>query len=67
MKVLDLSERYLIYITEQLFLMPISIMVAYSINIKPGLLCFFLSYKTAFSNGFHYLFTTASGWESIGI
>ncbi len=51
MKLMDISERMLIYITEQSFLIPISSLLDYSFNFKAIILGFFISYKLDFLKG----------------
>ncbi len=65
MKPLDISERFLIYVTEQSFLVSLTSLIALSLNIKAVFLGFFLSYKVSFVEGFLHIFDTYSGLLNI--
>ncbi len=58
---MDLSERYMIYITEQAFLIPSSVTIDFLLKIKVPLLGFFIAYKLEFIKGLSNLFYTEDG------
>ncbi len=61
MKPFDLSERFLVYMIEQSFLISTTSLILYSVNIKARLLGLFLVYKVNFVKGITLIFTTNSG------
>lgn len=65
MKIANISERFLIYLVEQSFLIPLSSLLDYSLGIKARILGFLLSYNIDFSKSFLPIFTTVSGWYNI--
>ena len=65
MKIMDLSERYITYITEQTFLIPLSVIIDYLLKIKVPLLGFFLAYRLEFIKGLSNLFYTEDGWLNL--
>ena len=52
MKIANISERFLIYLVEQSFLIPLSSLLDYSLGIKARILGFLLSYNIDFSKSF---------------
>jgi hypothetical protein len=65
MKLIDISERFIIYITEQSFLISLSSLIAMELNIKAVFLGFFIAYKIDFVTGFSHIFDTYSGIYNI--
>ena len=61
MKISDLSERYLSYMIEQSFLIPLSALIDFSLGVKSRLLGFFVAYNISFINGLNPIFTTRTG------
>ncbi len=61
MKISDLSERYLSYMIEQSFLIPLSALIDFSLGVKSRLLDFFVAYNISFINGLNPIFTTRTG------
>ncbi len=66
-KIADLSERFLIYITEQSFLISLTSLTAAYFHIKEAFLGFFVSYKIDFKIGFFNLLDTKDGLLNIFI
>jgi hypothetical protein len=60
-KLSDLSERFIVYIAEQSFLISLTSLVALSLNIKAAFLGFFITYKVDFIEGFSPIFNTYYG------
>ncbi len=58
MKLLNLSERFIIYVTEQSFLISITSMISLYFHIKAVFLGFFEAYRISFSTGFMHIFDT---------
>ncbi|MEM4835325.1 MAG: stage II sporulation protein M [Ferroplasma sp.] len=61
MKLMDISERFIIYLTEQSFLISLTSLVAIELHIKAVFLGFFIAYKIDFVTGFSHIFDTYSG------
>jgi hypothetical protein len=61
MKLIDISERFLIYVSEQSFLISLTSLVAMELNIKAVLLGFLIAYRIDFFAGFLHIFDTYSG------
>ena len=60
-RISDLSERFLIYVSEQAFLIPLSSLMDYALHVKAVLLGFFLIYHIEFLKGLNLIFDTKSG------
>ena len=65
MKLINLSERFVAYITEQSFLISITSMTSLYFHIKAAFLGFFEAYKIDFYTGFIHLFDTEYGLLNI--
>ena len=61
MKLMDISERFIIYVTEQSFLISLTSLIAMELNIKAVFLGFFIAYRIDFVTGFSHIFDTYSG------
>ena len=61
MKLMDISERFIIYVTEQSFLISLTSLVAMELNIKAVFLGFSIAYRIDFVTGFSHIFDTYSG------
>lgn len=61
MRLLDTGERVIAYLTEQSFIVALSIVIDFAILDKSYLLGFFLSYKLNFVQGVMNVFTTQQG------
>jgi len=61
MKLMDISERFIIYLTEQSFLISLTSLVALELKIRAVFLGFFIAYKIDFVTGFSHIFDTYSG------
>lgn len=61
MRLMDLGERFILYITEQSILIPTSSLLEYAVNVKATLLTFFLFYSTNFGAGIKAIFETRAG------
>ena len=65
MNLLNLSERFIIYITEQSFLISITSMISLYFHIKAAFLGFFEAYRIDFYTGFMHIFDTYYGLLNI--
>ena len=61
MKLMDISERFIIYVTEQSFLISLTSLIAMELNIKAVFLGFFIAYRIDFATRFSHIFDTYSG------
>ncbi len=61
MKLIDLGERFTIYVTEQSFLISLTSLIALYFKIKAAFLGFFVAYKIDFDGGFLHIFDTYYG------
>jgi len=61
MKLISLSERFIIYITEQSILISLTSLIVSILNIKAAFLGFFIAYKIDFDTGFLHIFDTYYG------
>ncbi|EQB67104.1 MAG: hypothetical protein AMDU2_EPLC00006G0661 [Thermoplasmatales archaeon E-plasma] len=58
---MNISGRFIIYVTEQSFLISLTSLVAMELNIKAVFLGFFIAYRIDFVTGFLHIFDTYSG------
>ena len=65
MKLLNLSERFIVYATEQSFLISITSLVSLYFHIKAAFLGFFEAYRIDFYVGFMHIFDTKFGLLNI--
>ncbi len=61
MRLVDISERFIIYVTEQSFFISLTSLIAMTLNLKAVFLGFFIAYKIDFIMGFSHIFDTYSG------
>ena len=61
MKLISLSEKFIIYVTEQTILISLTSLIASIFHIKDAFLGFFLAYKIDFIPGFLHIFDTNYG------
>ncbi|MHB1811498.1 MAG: hypothetical protein ACYCPR_03680 [Thermoplasmataceae archaeon] len=65
MRIAGLGDRYISYMVEQSFLIPLSSIVVYLFGVKPVILSFFLVYKIDFQGAIKLIFETQTGWINI--
>jgi hypothetical protein len=51
MRLVDISERFIIYVTEQSFFISLTSLIAMTLNLKAVFLGFFIAYKNRFYYG----------------
>ena len=67
MRLATIGNRYLAYLVEQSFLIPLSSLVVYLLGTKPLILGFFLAFKLNFQGGFDQIFATSAGWFNLAV
>ena len=65
MKLASIPNRYVSYVVEQSFLVPVSALLTYSFGVKPVILGVFLAYKLNSLAAVNLIFATSTGWINI--
>ena len=65
MKLASIPNRYVSYVVEQSFLVPVSALLTYSFGVKPVILGVILAYKLNSLAAVNLIFATSTGWINI--
>lgn len=65
MRISNISERFILYVTEQSVLISLTSLISLSMNIKAAFLGFLVAYNSEFTVGLEHLFDTTYGWINI--
>jgi hypothetical protein len=67
MRLATLGNRYIAYLVEQSFLIPVSSLLVYLLGTKTLILGFFLLFKLNFQGSLDLIFTTSAGWVNLAV